>query len=64
MGAELDLLAEVISGTMTAARYSPESMRKSNQHDLRLLLRRLNLNSADTRRALGLFKRILWRLKR
>ncbi len=29
-----------------------------------LLLRRLALDAADARRILGLFRRILWRLKR
>jgi tRNA C32,U32 (ribose-2'-O)-methylase TrmJ len=49
---------------MLAAGYSPASMREANKHDLRLLLRRLAPTSRDTRRILGLFRRILWRLKR
>jgi tRNA C32,U32 (ribose-2'-O)-methylase TrmJ len=49
---------------MTAANYSPASMREANRHDLRLLLRRLAPTKRDTRRILGLFRRILWRMKR
>ncbi len=60
----LDLLAGVIEETMTAAGYSPRSMQAANRHDLRLLLRRLAPGERDTRRILGLFRRILWRLKR
>ncbi len=60
----LDLLAGLIEQTMSAAGYSPRTMQEANRHDLRLLLRRLKLNPLDARRALGLFRRILWRLKR
>ena len=60
----LDLLAGVIEQTMTAAGYSPRSMQPANRHDLRLLLRRLAPSARDTRRILGLFRRILWRLER
>lgn len=60
----LDLLGEVIEKTMTAAGYSPPEMEAANRHDLRLLLRRLNFNHADAKRALGVFRRILWRLER
>lgn len=60
----LELLSGLIEETMGAAGYSPRSMQAANRHDLRLLVRRLGLNPADTRRALGLFRRILWRLKR
>jgi hypothetical protein len=38
-------------------------MREANRYDLRLLLRRLALNKRDARRILGLFRRILWKLK-
>jgi len=62
--ATLDLLAEVIEETMLSAGYSPSSMQAANRHDLRLLLRRLAPTEHDTRRILGLFRRILWRLKR
>ena len=58
----LDRLAQVIEQTMTAAGYSPRIMDAANRHDLRLLLRRIHLTSTDTRRALGVFRRILWRL--
>jgi len=60
----LELLSGLIEETMSAAGYSPNSMQAANRHDLRLLIRRLGLNPDDTRRALGLFRRILWRLKR
>ncbi len=58
----LDLLAGVIEQTMDAAGYSPRSMQPANRHDLRLLLRRLAPSARDTRRILGVFRRILWRL--
>jgi tRNA/rRNA methyltransferase len=61
---DLELLAEVIAETMRAADYSPAAMQKANRHDLDLLLRRLKLEQRDARRILGLFRRILWRLKR
>jgi TrmH family RNA methyltransferase len=60
----LDRLAVLIEETMTAAGYSPRAMQPANRHDLRLLLRRLALSSLDTRRMLGLFRRILYRLHR
>ena len=60
---DLDLLAGVVEETMLAAKYSPAAMRKANRHDLDLLLRRLTLTRDDTRRVLGFFRRILWRLK-
>ena len=62
--ADLELLAGVVEEAMIAADYSPGSMQAANRHDLRLLLRRLNPNRRDTRRILGVFRRILWRLKR
>lgn len=61
---ELERLAGVVEETMLAAGYSPHSMEAANRYDLRVLLRRLRLSAADTRRALGLFRRILWRLRR
>ena len=61
---DLELLAEVVDETMTAANYSPATMRKANRHDVHLLLRRLALTRRDAGRILGLFRRILWRLKR
>jgi TrmH family RNA methyltransferase len=60
----LDLLAGAIEQAMVAADYSPPAMRAANRHDMRLLLRRLALSEKDLRRVLGLFRRILWRLKR
>ena len=60
----IDLLAGVIEETMLAAGYSPRSMQAANRHDLRLSLRRLAPGAKDTRRILGLFRRILWRLSR
>lgn len=60
---DLDLLAGVIEETMEQAGYSPQAMQSANRHDLRLLLRRLAPGRRDVRRMLGLFRRILWRLK-
>jgi len=60
----LDRLAGLIEQTMTAAGYSPRVMQPANRHDLRLLLRRLAPSALDTRRMLGLFRRILFRLNR
>lgn len=59
----LDVLANLIEETMAAAGYSPRTMRDANRHHLRLMLRRIQLNPADTRRALGYFRRVLWKLK-
>jgi tRNA/rRNA methyltransferase len=61
---DLKLLAGVVEETMLAANYSPPAMRKANRHDLDLLLRRLALTGRDAVRILGLFRRILWQLKR
>lgn len=61
---DLDLLAGVIDQVMLAAHYSPASMRRANQHELRLFLRRLALSARDTRRVLGFFRRILHRLEK
>jgi TrmH family RNA methyltransferase len=58
----LDVLANLIEETMAAAGYSPRTMKDANRHDLRLMLRRIQLNPADTRRALGYFRRVLWKL--
>ncbi|WP_162601581.1 RNA methyltransferase [Occallatibacter savannae] len=59
----LDVLTGLIQQVMLASNYSPGNMRAANEHDLRLMLRRLNLNPADQRRALGLFRRILRQLE-
>jgi tRNA/rRNA methyltransferase len=61
---DLELLAGVVEQAMTAADYSRGSMHEANRHELRLLLRRLAPNALDTRRLLGLFRRIVWRLNR
>lgn len=60
---ELERLAGVIEETMAAAGYQPAAMREANRQDPRLLLRRLRPGARDTRRMLGLFRRILWRLR-
>jgi TrmH family RNA methyltransferase len=60
----LDLLAGLIEEVMVAAKYSPNTMQEANRHDLRLFLRRIQLNTHDSRRALGLFRRILRQLLR
>ncbi len=59
----LDILSELIQEVMEAAGYSPRSMQSANRHDLHLMLRRMTLSALDTRRALGLFRRVLWRLR-
>jgi tRNA/rRNA methyltransferase len=61
--ASLDRLADLIEEAMAAANYSPRTMQEANRHDLRLLLRRMHLSALDTRRILGLFRRILWSLQ-
>ena len=60
---DLDMLANLLDEVMTEARYSPPTMQAANQHDLRIMLRRLHLAKPDMRRTLGLFRRILWRLR-
>ena len=57
--ATLDLLSDLIEKAMLQSNYSPQTMQAANAHGLRLLLRRLQLNPSDTRRILGLFRRIL-----
>jgi TrmH family RNA methyltransferase len=59
---DLDRLAALIEGTMVAAGYSPRGMQAANRHDLRVMLRRLDPSRLDTRRMMGLFRRILYRL--
>jgi tRNA/rRNA methyltransferase len=59
----LELLAGMVEEAMEAADYRPRALQPTNRHDLRLLLRRLSLSAHDTRRILGIFRRILWRLK-
>ena len=60
----LDALADLVQQVMLASNYSPRNMQPANQHDIRLMLRRLHLSPADQRRMLGLFRRILRRLQR
>ncbi len=60
--ASVDRLAGLIEEAMAAAGYSPRMMQPANRHDLRLLLRRLAPSALDTRRMMGLFRRILYRL--
>jgi TrmH family RNA methyltransferase len=60
---DLDRLAAVVEETMAASGYSPSTMRQANRHGLRVLLRRLRFTEPDSRRALRLFRRILWRLR-
>lgn len=64
VSADLERLAQVIEETMRATNYSPGAMQEANRYDLRLLLRRLGPSAHDTRRMLGVFRRILWRLAR
>jgi len=59
----LDRLADVIEATMTTSGYSPQIMQAANRHDLRVLLRRLSWTEEDAKRALGVFRRVLWRLQ-
>ena len=59
----VERLTDIVEKAMLAANYSPAAMREANRHDLRLMLRRLALTGQDARRILGLFRRILWRLK-
>jgi TrmH family RNA methyltransferase len=61
--ADLDRLAGLIEEAMIAAGYSPRAMQPANRHDLRVLLRRLAPTALDTRRMMGLFRRILHRLQ-
>src|SRR5579863_2460494 len=58
----LDVLGDLIEEVMIAANYSPKPMQTANRHDLRLMLRRLHMSGADSRRLLGLFRRILRKL--
>jgi tRNA/rRNA methyltransferase len=60
----LDILTRLVEETMQAAGYSPRSMQAANRHDLHVMLRRMALSAQDSRRILGLFRRILWRLHR
>jgi TrmH family RNA methyltransferase len=61
---DLELLAGVVEEAMTSANYRPGAKQETNRRELRLLLRRLAPTERDTRRILGVFRRIVWRLKR
>jgi tRNA/rRNA methyltransferase len=61
---QLDRLAGLIEETMEAVNYTTRGMRSANGDALRVLLRRLMPNEADLRRMMGLFRRILWQLRR
>ena len=62
--AQLDRLASLVEETMEAVNYSTRGMRSANGEALRVLLRRLMPNEADLRRMMGLFRRILWQIRR
>ena len=62
--ATLDRLAGVIQESMAGSGYSPEIMQAANRHDVHVILRRLSWTERDAQRAMGLFRRILWRLRR
>jgi TrmH family RNA methyltransferase len=61
---QLDRLAGLIEETMEAVNYTTRGMRSANGEALRVLLHRLMPNEADLRRMMGLFRRILWQLRR
>jgi len=61
---QLDRLAGLIEETMESVNYATRGMRSANGEALRILLRRLMPNDADLRRMMGLFRRILWQLRR
>lgn len=59
----LERVAELVEEAMRRAGYSPQTMQEANRHDLRLLLRRMQLGQKDARRILGLFRRILAKMQ-
>ncbi len=59
---DLDLLTSLVEETMRKAGYSPNAMQKANHHDVQLMLRRLQMSKKDTRRILGLFRRMSARM--
>lgn len=61
---QLDRLASLIEETMEAVNYSTRGLRSANGSALRILLRRLMPDDVDLRRLMGLFRRILWQLRR
>jgi len=62
--AQLDRLAALVEETMEAVNYTTRGLRSANGDALRILLRRLMPKDADLRRMMGLFRRILWQLRR
>jgi len=60
----LDRLAQLVEETMEAVNYATRGMRSANGEALRILLRRLMPQDADLRRIMGLFRRILWQLRK
>lgn len=61
---QLDRLAVLVEETMEAVNYATRGLRSANGSALRVLLRRLMPNDADVRRIMGLFRRILWQVRR
>lgn len=61
---QLDRLAGLIEETMDAVNYTTRGISAANGEALRVLLRRLMPNEADLRRMMGLFRRMLWQLRR
>jgi TrmH family RNA methyltransferase len=61
---QLDRLAGLIEETMEAVNYTTRGMRSANGEALRVLLHRLMPSETDLRRMMGLFRRILWQLRR
>ncbi len=64
VSAQLDRLAGLIEETMEAVNYQTRGLRSANGEALRILLRRLMPREGDLRRMMGLFRRILWQLRR
>ncbi|MGA2219272.1 MAG: TrmH family RNA methyltransferase [Terracidiphilus sp.] len=62
-GKDLELLAGVVEEAMAASNYRPIVSSQANARELRVMLRRLAPTERDARRILGVFRRILWRLK-
>lgn len=59
----LERLAALVEETMEEVNYLTRGLRSANGEALRILLRRLMPNDTDLRRMMGLFRRILWRLR-
>jgi tRNA/rRNA methyltransferase len=61
---QLNRLAGLIEETMDGVNYTTRGVSAANGEALRVLLRRLMPNEPDLRRMMGLFRRILWQLRR